>query len=100
MSPFGRAPTGSRLERIKGSPLFADGTFKNPSGVGPGLKPGTALSTVGEFLLCGQRRTPVAPLPAESPVDRWARPAGSGLRATWLGHSTVLVEIDGRRVLT
>ena len=41
-----------------------------------------------------------APLPAESPVDRWMHAAGSGLRATWLGHSTVLVEIDGRRVLT
>jgi L-ascorbate metabolism protein UlaG (beta-lactamase superfamily) len=25
---------------------------------------------------------------------------GTGLRATWLGHSTVLIEIDGRRVLT
>ncbi len=36
---------------------------------------------------------------------RWTRarlaPApGSGLRATWLGHSTVLIEIDGVRVLT
>jgi len=26
--------------------------------------------------------------------------AGSGLRATWLGHSTVLIEIDGVRLLT
>jgi L-ascorbate metabolism protein UlaG (beta-lactamase superfamily) len=30
----------------------------------------------------------------------WARPVETGLRATWLGHSTVLVEIDGMRVLT
>ena len=29
-----------------------------------------------------------------------SKPPGSGLRATWLGHSTVLIEIDGYRVLT
>ena len=37
---------------------------------------------------------------------RWTRwtsgrsPPASGLRATWLGHSTLLIEIDGLRVLT
>jgi L-ascorbate metabolism protein UlaG (beta-lactamase superfamily) len=29
----------------------------------------------------------------------FATPPASGLRATWLGHSTVLVEIDGARIL-
>ena len=28
------------------------------------------------------------------------KPPGTGLRATWLGHSTVFIEIDGYRVLT
>jgi L-ascorbate metabolism protein UlaG (beta-lactamase superfamily) len=100
MSNFSCAPKGPRIERMKASPQFAGGTFRNSSGAGPGLKSGTALSTVGKFLLGGERRTPPAPLPSESPLDRWARPVESGLRATWLGHSTVLVEIDGRRVLT
>ncbi|MFT3765387.1 MAG: MBL fold metallo-hydrolase [Minicystis sp.] len=85
---------------MKGSPRFSGGTFHNPTGASPGLKPGTTLSTMGEYFLGGQRRTPVAPLPSESPIERWMRPVESGLRATWLGHSTVLVEIDGRRVLT
>ena len=35
-----------------------------------------------------------------NPLEAWAQAAGSGLRATWLGHSTVLIEIDGLRVLT
>ena len=34
------------------------------------------------------------------PLDSWRRAPGSGLRATWLAHSTVLIEIDGFRVLT
>ena len=36
----------------------------------------------------------VIPSPAEL-----AAPASAGLRATWLGHATALVEIEGRRVL-
>jgi L-ascorbate metabolism protein UlaG (beta-lactamase superfamily) len=100
MSPFGRPPTGARLERIKASPLFAGSTFQNPSHAAPGLQSGTQLSTIADFVFGGQRRLPIAPLPSESPLERWTRPADSGLRATWLGHSTVLVEIDGRRVLT
>jgi L-ascorbate metabolism protein UlaG (beta-lactamase superfamily) len=35
-----------------------------------------------------------------SPRDVWSKTPDSGLRATWLGHSTVLIEIDGCRVLT
>lgn len=35
-----------------------------------------------------------------NPLDVWTRPPGSGLRATWLGHSTVLIEIDGKRIVT
>jgi len=35
-----------------------------------------------------------------NPLDTWARPSDTGLRATWLGHSTVLLEFDGLRVLT
>lgn len=85
---------------MKASPRFADGVFRNTTGATPGLKPGTALSTMGKFLFGGERRVPPAPLPAESPIDAWRGAAETGLRATWLGHSTVLVEIEGRRVLT
>jgi L-ascorbate metabolism protein UlaG (beta-lactamase superfamily) len=28
-----------------------------------------------------------------SPLDAWTLPPASGLRTTWLGHSTVLIEI-------
>lgn len=100
MSPFGRSAAGLRLERIQSSPRFIRGAFRNTARVAPGLKHGTALSTMREYLAGGERRTPGAPLPSTSPLRVWARTPETGLRATWLGHSTVLVEIDGLRVLT
>jgi L-ascorbate metabolism protein UlaG (beta-lactamase superfamily) len=99
-SAFGARANGLRLERMKASARYRDGVFHNTHPVAPGLRRGTALSTVGEFIFGGQRRTPPGPLPSVSPLETWARPVETGLRATWLGHSTVLVEIDGMRVLT
>jgi hypothetical protein len=29
-----------------------------------------------------------------NPLAVWGKPPASGLRATWLGHSTVLIEVD------
>lgn len=67
----------------------------------PGLRdPNASMPTIRDFLCDGERRVPRAPLPCMNPLELWTKPSGSGLRATWLGHSTVLVEIDGYRVLT
>jgi L-ascorbate metabolism protein UlaG (beta-lactamase superfamily) len=100
MAAFGAKPSGQRLDRIKASPRFDGSTFVNTHPAVPGLKQGTALPTLREYLCGGQRRTPSAPLPRENPLERWASAPETGLRATWLGHSTVLVEIDGVCLLT
>jgi L-ascorbate metabolism protein UlaG (beta-lactamase superfamily) len=100
MSSFGAKVAGLRLERVKGSPRFVDGAFRNTHAVAPGLKKGTTFPTLGEYLCGGQNRTPPARLPSVSPIDGWTKPIETGLRATWLGHSTVLLEVDGVRVLT
>jgi L-ascorbate metabolism protein UlaG (beta-lactamase superfamily) len=99
-SPFGSRAAGARLERIVASPRFVDGAFRNSVPRTPMMKGGSGLATVGDYLFGGQRRTPPAPLPSDDPRALWQRSPDSGLRATWLGHSTVLVEIDGVRVLT
>ncbi|MDQ3301462.1 MAG: MBL fold metallo-hydrolase [Myxococcota bacterium] len=91
---------GARRERVLASPRFRDGLFRNTARVPTGPKPGTRLEVVREFFVGGQRRRPPAPLRAHDPLAAWARPAETGFRATWLGHSTVLLELDGLRVLT
>ena len=101
MKSFGKRPDGLRLERMKASPLWAGEAFRNIHPVLPGLRnTATPPPTLKEFLCGGDRRIPGAPLPSVDPTSAWAKAPGTGLRATWLGHSTVLIEIDGLRVLT
>ncbi len=101
MKSLGKRADGLRLERMQASPRWAGDGFRNLHPVLPGLRDLNApRPTLREFLCAGTRRVPAAPLPSVDPLRDWARPASTGLRATWLGHSTVLIEIDGLRVLT
>lgn len=101
MNSFGKRALGERLERMQASALWAGAGFRNQHPVLPGLRDATVpRPTLKEFLSAGDRRAPTGPLPSLDPREAWSRPVQSGLRATWLGHSTVLIEIDGHRVLT
>jgi L-ascorbate metabolism protein UlaG (beta-lactamase superfamily) len=99
---FGANPSGARLARVRSSPNFADGTFQNPVGARGRPPSGSAkglakvyLDRDGRF-----RRTPRGTVPVyPATAADLAAPPVSGLRLTWLGHSTVLAEIDGARVL-
>ena len=101
MKSFGSRATGARLERMIASPRWVGEAFANLHPILPNLRdPSAAPPTLAEFLCGGKRRVPVGPLPSLDPRDTWRRAPATGLRATWLGHSTVLIEIDGLRVLT
>ena len=101
MKSLGKKPDGARLERIQASPRWSGAAFRNLYPIPPGLRDTSGPKvTLSEFLCGGERRVPRAPLPSLNPTDAWAKPPDTGLRATWLGHSTVLIEIDGLRVLT
>jgi len=89
----------SRRDRIQASRQFRDGKFRNTSGVGPDLQGGSTMSVMREFFFGGAKRVPRITIPVESPLTAWATPAPTGLRVTWLGHSSLLLEIDGFRAL-
>jgi L-ascorbate metabolism protein UlaG (beta-lactamase superfamily) len=92
----GQAATGARLETMKASPNWRDGRFHNSL---PTVQPGR-FEAFGKWLRGTDHTSPDVP-PAV--IRRVARDfdvaPDSGLRITWLGHSTFLVEIDGSRVL-
>lgn len=61
---------------------------------------GGSLSLMRDLLFGGKKRSPKRPLPVESPVSTWSGAPATGLRVTWLGHSSLLIECDGVRILT
>jgi L-ascorbate metabolism protein UlaG (beta-lactamase superfamily) len=101
MKSLGKKPEGLRLERMAASPRWLEGSFRNVYPIPPGLRDtNVPKPTLSEFLCGGPRRVPSRPLPSINPIAAWTKAPQTGLRATWLGHSTVLIEIDGFRVLT
>lgn len=101
MKSLGSRPKGARLDRMSASSCWVDGRFQNLHPILSGLRdPNVSMPKISEFLCGGERRVPQGPLPSMNPLQAWQKPPASGLRATWLGHSTVLVEIAGLRVLT
>jgi L-ascorbate metabolism protein UlaG (beta-lactamase superfamily) len=98
-TPFGRQSTGLRLERMQACPRYQDGGFHNVHPMLPGLKNGV-MPSLGDFLCGGERRVPSGQLPVRDPRQAWLKAPETGLRVTWLGHSTMLVELDGATVLT
>ncbi|GAA2868282.1 Zn-dependent hydrolase [Actinoplanes cyaneus] len=92
---IGGKSTGARLARVEASPQFSGGRFRNnvPTQSSVSL---TALPRIAVAAFTGtSARRPHQAIPLVSPAFQ---EAGS-LHLTWLGHSTALIEIDGRRVL-
>ncbi|MCQ9184366.1 MBL fold metallo-hydrolase [Streptomyces sp. IBSBF 2953] len=99
---FGADPSGERLARIRRSPHYKDGVFVNPGGPARIRPSGSALDFAKAFFDKEQRprRSPVGTVPVHATtLADLAKPPATGLRVTWMGHSSVLVEIDGQRVL-
>ncbi|MGW4724812.1 MBL fold metallo-hydrolase [Streptomyces sp. NPDC004291] len=98
---FGADSTGERLARIRRSPNFRDGIFQNPEQARRGPSGSTVELARTYFEKEGRaRRAPTGAIPVHpTTVADLARPPATGLRLTWLGHSGVLAEIDGHRVL-
>ena len=101
MKSLGTRADGARLERMQASPLWANDRFQNVHPIPPNLRDSSVpMPSIKDFMFGGERRTPPGPLPSMSPLSTWTKKPQSGLRVTWLGHSTMLIEIDGVRILT
>lgn len=93
---FGHRAEGERKARMERSPQWRDGSFVNPQGI---VNHGWEMVTGA--IEASDQSSPQPPLVVE-PIEAGrfdTRPA-SGLRVTWFGHSSTLIEIGGQRVLT
>ncbi|MFF5637558.1 MBL fold metallo-hydrolase [Streptomyces sp. NPDC012825] len=98
---FGAEPAGERLARIRRSPNFRNGIFQNPEEARR-TPSGSAVEFAKVYFEKEGRasRAPAGRIPVHpTTVADLARPPATGLRLTWAGHSSVLAEIDGHRVL-
>ncbi len=94
---FGGTPRGERLERMKRSPNYRGSKFVNLFRIAR-IRPVRALRS---FLRGSRFKTPCKSIPVRRLTrEDFARPPSSGLRVTWLGHSSLVVELDGVRILT
>lgn len=99
---FGTRPDGARLAQLQRSPAWTGGRFHNGSRAL--VQPvGNVDEAVKGMLRGGPDRQPATALPMAARAETLrtlAVPPASGLRITWIGHSTLLIEIDGQRLLT
>ena len=93
---FGKQATGERQQRIVSSPEWHGSHFENPQPLKNDF-----LGALGAMASGSKFVAPAETLPVVNALKaKYQTAPASGLRVTWFGHSSTLVEIDGFRVLT
>ncbi len=95
---FGKLPSGERLERVKKSPNYKNGSFKNLSNT-PDLTEGVSyFSILKEFLVDKKvRQKPIDEIPHQKHDLKSLNLKENIL--VWFGHSSYFMQIDGKRFL-
>lgn len=88
---IGKTATGERRARMERSPQWHQVTFENPEPIENHFFELFKVSGSDDL-------SPKAPVPTV--VPDFSQPPQNGLRVTWFGHSSTLVELDGTRILT
>ena len=95
---FGRAPQGERLERIKKSPHYKDGEFRNLHSTVMMTSQKGRLGVFWGFLF--KKETDLRP-ETEIPVIKTdlSKISKDENVLVWFGHSSYFIQIDGKRIL-
>lgn len=87
---IGTEPKAPRTERDVSSPQWHGDHFANPLPMYSNIKGG-----IFQIFESQPGEEPDKPIPTVDSSPLYATPPPSGLRVTWFGHSSMLVEIDG-----
>lgn len=95
---FGRTPRGERLERVKQSPHYKDGEFKNIHETVMMTSHNNRFTGILNFLF--RKAEGLRPI-VKMPVIRTDLHKIKSYRdiLVWFGHSSYLIQIDGKRIL-
>lgn len=98
LARFGKSPSGERLERIKKSPNYKDGSFQNQS-ITPVMVEGKSYFSVAKEMLFAEkvRVTPVDSIPSVK-TDLLNLDENNDV-LVWFGHSSYFMQLDGKRML-
>src|ERR1700744_1560590 len=73
--------------------------YQNP--VPTSVQTASLWDTLWKYMTTKAERVPAKQLgPFHTDASVYAMPPAHGLRITWMGHSSLLIEIDGYRILT
>lgn len=96
---LGEPPAGARLERLRESPQYDAGEARFVNSL-PAQRSDSAALMAAYWNNDAVRR-PLEAMPLDPALSvRLQRTPREGVRVSWVGHSTMLIEIDGRRLLT
>ena len=100
LKQFGGKPTGERLAKMLRSPNYNGTEFVNRYDVTLSFTFTEYVTMFREFFF-GRDRSPKTTIPVNKlQREDFASASENDLIVTWLCHSTVLLEIDGMRILT
>ncbi len=95
---FGGTPRGERKERVKNSPHYHQGKFRNRQETPPLSSDKGFLGTVSQMMFKRtKRKKPKSPIPSVR-TDLWTLDRSEDL-LVWFGHSSYLLQVDGKRFL-
>jgi L-ascorbate metabolism protein UlaG (beta-lactamase superfamily) len=98
--PFGGELTGARLARARANPHYRNGAFVNPLPPASYTWDDAKNLFMGQFFGAELREPPSAiPVVRVAPALLQPAPPMPGLRAFWIGHASVYIEIDDQRLL-
>lgn len=97
---FGGKKKEINTERLNKSPNFKDGKFQNLEHTVMIPKDGSTRKAMRKFITGVENGKPSEPIKTTPFVKEQFLQNNNSLNYTWFGHSTVLIKIDGKIILT
>ena len=98
---LGAPVRGDRLRELEASSNFSNGHFFNLIETSMQSPDGSFVDAMREYFKGGQNRVPKTPPPIVAvTAEDFSTANGDEARVTWLGHSSLLIQIDGKTILT